>query len=275
MFQLGPFRLDLMNDGLFELKPESFTRVGAKGLSSVQRRIRVAFNSLLIRGNGRTIVVDPGTGDKPHTQQVRDYHMEWPRRFFPALQELAVRPEDVDTVILTHLHWDHCGGATSLDAGGKPVPVFFHAKHYLQRRELAAARAAVAAGDDSFLADDYEPLVSAGLVELLEGDAPILPGISVEWTGGHSSGHQIVKIDGGAKRAIFLSDLVPTAAQIPFDAIMSYDENVSELLTAKERVLLDAAEHDDLLLFVHAPRQRAGHLRRDPDGELKLETMQL
>jgi len=192
MFQLGPFRLDLINDGHFELKPESFTRVGAKELPHIRRRIRVAFNSLLIRGNGHTVVVDPGTGDKPHTQQVRDYHMEWPRKFFPALKELDVRPEEVDTVILTHLHWDHCGGATSRDASGRPVPVFFHARHYLQVRELDSARAAVANGDDSFLSDDFEPLVEAGLLELVEGNAEILSGVSVEWTGGHSSGHQIV-----------------------------------------------------------------------------------
>lgn len=275
MFQLGEFRLDLIHDGLFELKPESFVRVGTKELPHVRRRIRVAFNSLLIRGNGHTIIVDPGTGDKPRTQQVRDYHMEWPRKFFPALQAFGVMPEDVDIVILTHLHWDHCGGATSLDAGGKPVPVFFHAKHYLQTRELEAARAAVASGDDSFLPDDFEPLVAAGLLELIEGDAEILPGISVELTGGHSSGHQIVRIDGDeAGRAIYLSDLVPTVAQIPFDSVISYDNNIDELLPAKERVLLQAAEREDLLLFVHAPRQRAGYLRRR-NGDLILEAVEV
>jgi glyoxylase-like metal-dependent hydrolase (beta-lactamase superfamily II) len=279
MIQLGDFRLDLINDGLFELKPDNFVRVGAAEtppMSHVRRRVRVAFNSLLIRGRGRTIVIDPGTGDKPHSQQVRDYHMEWPRKFFPALTELGVRPEGVDTVILTHLHWDHCGGATSLDAGGKPVPVFWNAKYFVQRRELDAARAAIKAGDDSFLADDFEPLITAHRLQFLEGDAEVLPGISVEWTGGHSPGHQIVRIDGGhGKRAIYLSDLVPTIAQIPFDSVMSYDVNVDELLSAKERVLMAAAAREDLLFFVHAPRQRAAHLQRRPDGEFQLEHVQL
>ena len=277
--ELGSFRLDLINDGLFELKPDDFVRVGAlraEGLLSVKRRVRVAFNSLLIRGNGYTIVVDPGTGDKPHPQQVRDYRMGWPRKFFPALQELGIRPDEVDAVILTHLHWDHCGGATSLDASGRPVPVFFNARHYLQRRELAAARAAVRSGDDSFLGDDFEPLVSAGLLDLVDGNAEILPGISVEWTGGHSPGHQIVKISGSeSSRAIYLSDLVPTVAQIPLDSVMSYDSNVEELVPAKKRVLREALERKDLLLFVHAPRQRAGYLREHANGEWFLEAVQL
>jgi len=273
MFQLGPFRLDLINDGLFELRADSFVHAGAPPSAHHRRRIRVAFNSLLIRGKGHTIVVDPGSGDKPHIELVREYHMEWPRKFFPTLQELGVKPEDVDTVILTHLHWDHCGGATSFDASGRPVPVFFNAKHYLQDRELAAARTAVTAGDDSFLSDDFEPLVSAGLVTQISKRAEIVPGVSVEWTGGHSPGHQIVIIDGGDKRAIYLSDLVPTVAQLPLDAVMSYDANVSELLPAKKRVLGEAADREDLLLFVHAPRQRAGYLRWQPDVSLSLESV--
>ncbi len=278
MFQLGDFRLDLINDGLFELKPDNFVRIGEREahLPHVRRRVRVAFNSLLIRGRGHTIVVDPGTGDKPHTEQVRDYHMEWPRKFFPALQELGVRPEDADTVILTHLHWDHCGGATSLDASGKPVPVFTNARYFVQQRELEAARSAIAAGDDSFLADDFEPLAASHRLHSVDGETEILPGVSVEWTGGHSEGHQIVTLDGGAgQRAIYLSDLVPTIAQIPFDSVMSYDTNVNELLSAKERVLMTAAERGDLLLFVHAPRQRAAYLRRQAGGGFALENVNL
>lgn len=275
MFQLGDFRLDLINDGLFELKADNFVRVGATESPHVRRRVRVAFNSLLIRGRGHTVVVDPGTGDKPHTQQVRDYHMEWPRKFFPSLRELGVRPEEVDTVILTHLHWDHCGGSTALDAAGKPVPVFLNAKYYVQRRELEAARSAVAAGDDSFLAGDFEPLADSHRLQLVDGNADILPGISVEWTGGHSAGHQIVTLDGGGERAVYLSDLVPTIAQIPFDSVMSYDIDVNDLLSAKERVLMRAAEREDLLLFVHAPRQRAAYLRRQSGGGFALENVNL
>ena len=289
MIQLGDFRLDLINDGLFELRPESFVHSssvgvpdnaplpagGNKGGARIRRRVRVAFNSLLIRGRDHTIVIDPGTGDKPHIQQVRDYRMEWPRKFFPTLSELGVSAEDVDTVILTHLHWDHCGGATSLDANGKPVPTFHRAKHFVQRREVEAARAAIESGDDSFLVEDFEPLIESHRLDMLDGNQEILPGVAVEWTGGHSPGHQIVKLNGGSARAIYLSDLVPTIAQIPFDSIMSYDSNVDELLSAKERVLMAAAEHGDLLLFVHAPRQRAAYLRRQPDGEFQLEHVQL
>jgi glyoxylase-like metal-dependent hydrolase (beta-lactamase superfamily II) len=279
MLTLGDFRLDLISDGMFEDDADTFVqscverhpapRVKVKG----KARIKVGFNSLLVRGGGRTIVIDPGTGDKPRSRLREQYRLEWPRKFLPALTELGVGRERVDTAILTHLHWDHCGAATSASGHGL-VPTFPNARYYAQRAELESARERSAAGDDGYNPDDYEPLVNAGVLNLLDGDFAIVPGISVQRVGGHSAGLQVVTI-GSDSRAIYLSDLVPTATQLPPDCVLSYDMNIEELKAAKIRILDEAVRRHDLLLFVHAPRALAGYVEREANGSLRLIPLQI
>ncbi|MBI5059738.1 MBL fold metallo-hydrolase [candidate division KSB1 bacterium] len=277
MFELGPFRLDLIDDGRFELQGDAFTRLGGHGHSGrVAPRVMIGFNTLLIRGRGRTILVDPGTGDKRLADSYRRYHLELPRKVFGALEQLGVGLQDVDTVILTHLHWDHVGAATSVSDAGDVVPTFPKARYVLQHRELAAARAAIVDGDDGYISADFEPLVDAGVLDLLDTDAEIAPGVSVRWVGGHSPGLQIVHVDGGdSGRAVYLSDLIPTNAQLPLHSVSTYDLNHPELLDSKQRVLDEAVGAHDLLLFVHAPRSRAGYVSRDARGAVHLERLQI
>ncbi|HEY3294886.1 MAG TPA: MBL fold metallo-hydrolase [bacterium] len=281
MIELGPFRLDLISDGYFEDEADTFVRRCAE-IHSAPRlnvrsksRVRVGFNSLLIRGNGRTVVVDPGTGDKPRPDKVSAYTLQWPRQFFPALASLKVRPEDVDLVILTHLHWDHAGACTRLDAHADIVPSFPNARYVVQEREVTAARQDIAAGDlGSYMPDDFEPLLGMGRLELLNGDAHLLPGISVRWVNGHCAGLQTVQIaEAGSAGAIYLSDLIPTSAQIPLDCYLSYDHDIAHLTAEKERALAEAARRRDLLLFVHAPRLRAGYLLPRADGSYGLDSV--
>jgi glyoxylase-like metal-dependent hydrolase (beta-lactamase superfamily II) len=277
MFQLGRFRLDLINDGLFEDEADSFVQRGADRdrpapTTRAKSRIKVGFNSLLVRSAERTIVVDPGTGDKPRDEIVRRYHMEWPRKFLPSLADLGVRCEDVDLVILTHLHWDHCGASTKLDEQMRLVPTFPRAHYVAQQRELEAARN----GGDSYAADDFEPLVRSGQLDLVEGDATLTAGVSVRFTGGHSAGHQIVILeDAGAGRAVYLSDAVPTSAQISIDSTLSYDVDVARVKATKRELLREAALRRDLLMFVHAPRMRAGYFLQRGDGTYVLDAVDM
>jgi glyoxylase-like metal-dependent hydrolase (beta-lactamase superfamily II) len=280
MLELGGFRIDLINDGVFEDDADTFVRLCLERQMRTRvpkrSRIRVGFNSLLARGRGHVIVVDPGAGDKLRPDLVQRYRMEWPRRFLPSLAAMNLRPEDVDTVILTHLHWDHCGAATRIREDGALIPTFPRAKYFVQRRELEAARDGLRSGDDGYLADDFEPLVETGHLNLLDGDTEILPGVAVRWTGGHTAGHQVVLFgDTDSPQAVYLSDAVPTSAQIPLDCALSYDRNIEELKAAKRRLLPEAAERGDLLLFVHAPRLRAGRLIRRSDGTFQLSAVEI
>ena len=272
MIELGPFRLDMLDDGRFELTGDAFQRLGGHvHRGRIAPRVKIGFNSLLIRGRGRTILVDPGTGDKRLGTAYERYQLEQPRKVFGELVELGVQRADVDLVILTHLHWDHAGAATGLNAAGSPVPSFPNARYVLQARELRAARAALAEGDDGYIAADFEPLIDAGVLDLLDTDADVAPGISVRWVGGHCPGLQVVYIDGGeAGRAVYLSDLVPTGAQLALPNVFSFDLDHAQLMESKRRVLAEALDRRDLLLFVHAPRNRAGRLTQDARGKLLL-----
>jgi glyoxylase-like metal-dependent hydrolase (beta-lactamase superfamily II) len=277
MFELGPFRLDLIDDGRFELRSDTLQRLGGHSHPGrISPRVLIGFNSLLIRGRGHTIIVDPGTGDKPLADDYRRYRLEQPRKVFGALDALDVRRADVDLVILTHLHWDHAGAATSLDERGQLIPAFPNARCILQHRELDAARDALADGDDGYIAADFEPLLAAGVLDLIDTDAEVAPGVSVRWVGGHCPGLQVVMIDGGdAGRAVYLSDLIPTSAQLPLNSVFTFDLNHAELLESKRRVLDEAAAHHDLLFFVHAPRSRAGYVTRGAHGALHFERLSL
>jgi glyoxylase-like metal-dependent hydrolase (beta-lactamase superfamily II) len=281
MIELGHFRLDLISDGFFEDEADTFVKRCAETHSAprlkvrAKPRVRVGFNSLLIRGDGHTIVVDPGTGDKPRPEMVKAYTLQWPRLFFPTLEKLEVAPEDVDIVILTHLHWDHAGAATRIGEHGGIVPSFPNARYVVQEQEVEAARAAIASGDlSSYNPDDFEPLLAAGCVEVLKGDADVLPGISVRWVNGHSAGLQTVHIrDRSGSGAIYLSDLIPTSAQIPLDCYLSYDVNIEHLTERKKSIVGEAAARHDLLLFVHAPHLRAGYLISRSDGSFGIESI--
>jgi len=281
MVHLGRFRLDLISDGFFEDHADTFVRLGAdrqappRWRARGKPRIKVGFNALLIRGGGSTIVVDPGTGDKPRADKVKQYRMEWPRRFLPTLTALMVPVESVDAVILTHLHWDHAGTATRRGDHNALVPTFPYARCYVQALELEAAREAVRRGDDSYDPGDFEPLSEHGCLQTVSGESEILPGITVRLTGGHCRGLQIVYVESEGRRAVFLSDLVPTTAQLPLDCVLSYDEDVPQLRAAKEAVLSEARRRGDLLFFVHAPRVRAGYLKTRADGTAVLESIEV
>lgn len=281
MFSLGRFRLDLISDGFFETDADTFIKECLKQQTPAhlkarsKPRFRVGFNSLLIRGNGHTVVVDPGTGDKPRAEKIVQYRLEWPRRFLHELKALGVAPETVDTVILSHLHWDHAGASTQIGKNGEIIPTFSKAQYYVQSSELDAARMAVRSNDDSYCAEDFEPLSILNRLNTVGPEAEIVPGISVQWVGGHCAGLQIIKIESEQRRAIYLSDLVPTTAQLPLDCAMTYDEDIPRLRDAKETVLAEAADHEDLLLFVHAPRNRAGYLRRYPGGGPRFESVEI
>lgn len=276
---VGKVQVDVLDDGLFELRPETFVKI-AKGRnaellnkSKFRPRIKVGFNSLLLRGDDLTVIVDPGTGDKERIAERRSYNLDWPRRVFSRLKTLGLRREDIDLVVLTHLHWDHAGACTTIGFSGQLEPTFPRAKVVLQATELENARRLHLAGDDGYSADDYEPLDASRKFELLtEQNSQVLPWLSCQWTGGHTAGHMAVRVGNDGQPGLFyLSDLLPTTAQLAMDSGMSYDQNPDELAAAKRKYLSLAAENEDAVVLVHAPRNRLGRLKRVSEDNFTFE----
>lgn len=177
-----------------------------------------------------------------------------------ALKSLGLSTSDVTDVILTHLHFDHCGGAT-MAAGDKLVPTFPKARYYVQKRNLETARHPNLREKASYFAANFEPLFEAGVVELLDGPREnLLPGISVMMTDGHTTGQQVVKISDGKTTLVYCADLIPTSTHVRLAWVMGYDLRPLDLIEEKRALLEQAAAGEWYLFFEHDPYMDAARV---------------
>lgn len=259
---LGDISITMVNGGDFRLDGGAMHGVVPKTiwnkLVSCDDRNRCSYttNCLLIESAGKRILVDTGNGDKFSPKLKDIYGIDHDRSIAVALAELGVEPESIDVVVFTHLHFDHAGGATRM-VGDAVEPVFGRARHIVQRAELDAARSAHERNRASYLADNYEPLAAAGLLDAVEGVATIAPGVSVMPTPGHSRGHQSILVDGGDGKALFCGDVMPTSVHVALPFIMAYDLDVEATLRSKKDIHARAVDERWLLLFDHDRRHGA------------------
>jgi glyoxylase-like metal-dependent hydrolase (beta-lactamase superfamily II) len=233
-------------------------------------QITMATNCLLIRGevDGRrhVILVDTGNGDKEDDAFMARFKAEGRGLLDHNLARHSVRPEDITLCILTHLHFDHAGGATRLDASGQVVPSFPKARYVVQQQDLADARAPHLRVKASYLPKNWEPLEAAGLLDTVEGHAEILPGLTVDLAPGHIEGLQTVTLAGPEGRVIYLADLIPTARHIQPAWVMGYDLDVVSCVDNRIKVLERATADGAVLIFEHDPEIQAGTVSRDAKG---------
>jgi glyoxylase-like metal-dependent hydrolase (beta-lactamase superfamily II) len=131
------------------------------------------------------------------------------------LAEAGLAPEDIDIVLASHLHFDHAGGFTMRGPDGRLRPRFPRAQYVVRRGEWEDATHPHARNRASYLLDNYLPLADAGVLQLVDDDQTIMPGVKVRRTGGHTMHHQMIAIESGGKTAAFVADLIPTAAHAP------------------------------------------------------------
>ena len=160
----------------------------------------------------------------------------------------------------THLHFDHMGGATVRDGNGVR-PRFERARYLLRAAEWEDATHPHERNRASYVQDDFVPLVDRGVVDFVNEDAIVRPGVRVQRTGGHTAHHQIVFLESEGRTAVFAADLVPTVAHIQDAWIMGYDLFPMETLEVKRRVLQEAIEGEHLVFFEHDPHVAAGYVR--------------
>lgn len=235
-----------------------------------RNRIPLAMRCLLIQKGSRTILVDAGLGNKEDDKFMSIYGVENegdPTRLEDGLRAWGVEPEDVDTVVCTHLHFDHAGGCTVRDEDGEVGPAFPNARHVVREAEWAFAHRDNERIRASYLLHNLDPLEEAGLVDLVEGDEEVAPGIRTVHTPGHTPHHQSVRIDAGSDTLFYLADLVPTTAHMSLPWIMGYDVEPLVTLESKRDLLGRAGREEWVLLFEHDPEIAYGWARpRDGDG---------
>lgn len=231
-----------------------------------RQRITLASRSLLIRGGGRTILVDNGNGDKWNDKLKEIYRLDVSGGdLWSSLAAAGVRAEDVTDVILTHLHFDHAGGST-VRRGGKLVPAFPRATYYVQRDHWEWSQRPTDRDRASFMPDDYMPLWESGALELVDGQREIFPGIEMVVCNGHTTAQQLPKITDGNSTLLFCCDLIPTASHVPYAYIMGYDLRPLVTLEEKKRILPSAHAGHWTLFLQHDPQSAAVTLKATEKG---------
>lgn len=259
---MGSVRLTLSSGGTFALDGGAMFGVVPRVIWSrllppdERNRIPLGSNVLLVETDDHLVMVDTGLG-WIWSEKERDLYAIQPR---DPLEGTPYRPEDVDLVILTHLHFDHIGGNV-VEEEGQIRPRYPNARYVVQARELADALFPHERNRASYLPRFFEPLYREGRLEPLSGTTEILPGVWCLPTGGHTPGHQVVLVESEGRKAVFLADLAPTRHHLPLPYIMAYDLEPLITLQARKALYPRMIREEWLLVFEHERHPTLGFLR--------------
>jgi glyoxylase-like metal-dependent hydrolase (beta-lactamase superfamily II) len=265
---IGQHEIYGLRDGFFSLDGGAMFGVVPKTLwekkfpADEKNRIRLALNSILIKTEKALILVETGIGGDLDPKFYEYYSVERKPGLVLSLEKLGYQAEDIDFVINTHLHFDHCGGNTYKGEEGEDVPTFPKARYIIQKGEWEYALHPSERDKSSYLEQNFLPLEKRGLLQLVDGDNEISEGVELIVVPGHTSRHQCVKVSSGEKALFFLGDLVPTSAHVGLSYIMSYDLSPQETLESKKKFFEQAIEGDWILAFNHDPEHFFGKVKK-------------
>lgn len=231
-----------------------------------KNRIPLRMRCLLLEGHGRRILIDNGLGDKYDEKFGRIYAVEDEEaNLWASLEAAGFAPEDITDVVLTHLHFDHCGGSTTRE-GGALRPTFPNATYHVQSTHWEWARNPNPRERASFLDENLAPLAGSAQLNLLDGGGELFPGVELLLVNGHTEAQQLVKISGPEGTLVYVADLIPTTAHLGLPWVMAYD--VRPLVTMQEKAALleEALEEDWNLFFEHDPEVAVASLERTDKG---------
>jgi glyoxylase-like metal-dependent hydrolase (beta-lactamase superfamily II) len=273
--KFGDLEIHILTDGTFRLDGGAMFGVIPKPLWERKspaddcNRILLSMNIPLIRAAGKWIVIETGAGDKWDARRRDIFDIQTENRLPGQLAARGLCVEDIDIVINTHLHFDHCGWNTRI-AEGKAVPTFPNATYYVQRGELEHARQPTERDRASYFPENFEPMIATAQWQLVSGDVEIAPGVELVCMPGHTRDMQCVRLRSGGKTAMFWGDLVPTSAHLPYPWIMGYDLYPLTTLEKKKKWLPEAAREGWLCLFAHDLKAPAAYLG-ERDAAFKIE----
>jgi len=238
-----------------------------------RNRIRLAMRCLLAEGHGRRVLVDDGVGAKFSPKLMDIYRVELGEQSLErALDAAGLKVEDITDVVLTHLHFDHAGGSTAR-RGERLEPRLPRARSYVQRRNWDNARNPNPRERASYMPENFEPLMEAGVLTLWEGEQRPWPGFELFTADGHTRGQQLVRLSGPEGVLYFVADLIPTAAHVRIPYVMGYDVAAIETMEEK-RVLLERASAERAWICLeHDPEVALGRPAAEGDDFAWAETV--
>jgi glyoxylase-like metal-dependent hydrolase (beta-lactamase superfamily II) len=309
---LGDFELSIFSDGTYPLDGGAFFGVipkvmwSRKVAADERNYVQAGLNSLLIRAGKKNVLVETGMGNKLSDRMIKFYGQ--PAQLLANLAAAGIAPEDIDIVINTHLHFDHCGWNTVRNKDGNIVPTFPRAKYYAPEGEWQYARKPSERDCISYIPENYDPLVESGQMTLLKGGEEIVPGISVKTFPGHTAHMQAVIVNGqlgtrtigkaaasaaahgtsferarlpaapspapeenGALApavACYISDLIPTTAHIGITWGMAFDLYPLQTIESKKQYYAKAIPEKWLTVFTHDAKVPWAYVEQDDPGKM-------
>ena len=269
---LGDFDLTVLTDGPYYLDGGAMFGVVPKTMwerrapADEQNRILLGTNTVVVRTGQHTVVIETGIGNKlpEKMRHIFDAKQLLPKSFAAA----GIALEDVDIVINSHLHFDHCGWNTTLNHQGEIVPTFPNARYFAHRGEVEHGHLQLDRDAVSYRSANYDPLIDSGRMTLIEGSvAEIVPGISVETYPGHTAQTLAVMIDSAGKRGCYISDLIPTSAHLDPTWVMGYDLDPVRCIAERKRFYQRAIPEEWLVLFTHDHAKPMGYVTIGEKGK--------
>jgi glyoxylase-like metal-dependent hydrolase (beta-lactamase superfamily II) len=267
---IGHFELTSLSDGIYHLDGGAYFGVVPKTLWSKKlpadekNLVPSGLNSVLVRTGEKNILIETGIGNKLPAKMAQIYGQ--PAELLDSLHAAGLAPEDIDIVISSHLHFDHCGWNT-VRRNGVIVPTFPKAKYYAQEGEWKHAHEGLRDGV-SYFTENYDPLVESGQMHLLHGNEEIAPGISVEVFPGHTRDMQAIFLRSGGKTACYIGDLIPTSAHLDLNWVMGFDLYPMESIASRKRFYSRAIPERWLTMFTHDPGIPWAYLEKDERGKI-------
>jgi glyoxylase-like metal-dependent hydrolase (beta-lactamase superfamily II) len=272
---LGDFEITVLTDGTYYLDGGAMFGVVPKPLwekrapADAQNRILLGTNTVVVRTGKQTIAIETGIGNKLPEKRRAIYDAK--ARLPESFREAGIRMEEIDVVINSHLHFDHCGWNTTLLHDGRIVPTFPNARYFAHRGEVEHGHLQLERDAVSYIGANYDPLVESGQMSLLSLGAgevrKIVPGISVELFPGHTRQLMAVHIESGAEHACYISDLLPTSAHLDVTWVLGYDLDPLRCIEERKRFYKRAIPENWLVLFTHDHHTPMGFVNWSDKGK--------
>ena len=208
----------------------------------------MAMRCLFVETENRRILIDTGVGDKHELKFYQPHNL---KDMEEVIKEIGYEPYEITDVVLTHLHFDHCGYATKLDEDKKAIPTFPNATYWLSKPQWDNYRNPRMYEKDSFFAENIESVFDSNQLTLIEDDTELFEGFTMKLYDGHSPGQIAVFIDTDTEKIVYPGDVVPTSAHVSLGWLSAYDNNAALAMEEKKRLLDKIVQEERRTIFFH------------------------
>lgn len=230
---------------------------------------------LLVVEGDRRILIDNGIGDKQDEKFLKHYHLNGEATLEGSLEKAGYTPDDITDMVLTHLHFDHCGGSIVKTGEDRYEPAFKNATYWISKPQWEWAVHPNRREKASFLKENILPIKESGQLKLVEKDQDLFPGFRVVFYNGHTEGQMIPHIRYNGKTIVFMADLLPSTAHVPLPYVMAFDTRPLMTLQEKEKFFAEALDNDYILFLEHDLYNECCNLELTEKGVRVKETFRL